>query len=366
MEDLDTEILKRYDIIKKIGKGRTSLVYKAFDRKSDEFIAIKKIHDVYKTKDSSQRIYREILYTSQLKNKYCIEMKKIHKGSNEKDVYIVLNLMETDLTSVIKSGILESSHIKYIIFQILKGVEYLHRSGIVHRDIKPGNILINSNGKIRICDLGHSRSIDYIKTDEINEKSLETNIKHNKTKLLTESPSERWYSSPEILLNSKEYNNNSDIWSIGCIFGEMIGGTPIFPGNSTLNQLDKILEVTGKPTKEDIYSLKSEHAMKVFDSIFSIKTESLKNKYKSASTPELELLNGMLQFNPNKRLSLSQLIDHYYFKDLKYDVEDNVFIKKFEVGLDDYTLFDIETYKESNTKLIKGFKYNISKILETE
>lgn len=142
---------------------------------------------------------------------------------------------------VIRGNILQPIHKKYIVYQVLKGLKYLHTGEVIHRDLKPSNLLINSECKVKIADFGLARSV--AKPDD------------NTNPILTESVATRWYRAPEILFGSQFYSKAVDVWSLGCIVGEMIVGKAIFPGTSTLNQIEKIIELLGTPTPDDLEAL---------------------------------------------------------------------------------------------------------------
>ena len=128
----------------------------------------------------------------------------------------------------------------------------MHTGNVIHRDIKPSNILLNSECLVKLADFGLARSID---------------SDNNSNNILTEYIATRWYRAPEILLGSTRYSKAVDMWSVGCILGELLGGKPMFPGTSTLNQLDRICELTGMPTQEDIDAANSPFAQTMSESI---------------------------------------------------------------------------------------------------
>ena len=131
-------------------------------------------------------------------------------------------MMDTDLTSIIKSDQpLNEEHYKFFLYQLLRGLKYIHSARIVHRDLKPRNLLVNSNCDLKICDFGLARPL----------------FKNMKANVLTEYVATRWYRAPEILLGSTKYSKAVDMWSVGCILGELINGKSLFPGTSTLNQI---------------------------------------------------------------------------------------------------------------------------------
>lgn len=135
---------------------------------------------------------------------------------------MVFDYMETDLHAVNRAGILEDVHKQYIIYQVLCALKYMHSGDLVHRDLKPANILINSDCNIKIADFGLARSVSHAQNK-------------NEAPVMTEYVATRWYRAPEILLGSQKYTKGVDMWSVGCILGELINRKAIFPGSSTLN-----------------------------------------------------------------------------------------------------------------------------------
>jgi mitogen-activated protein kinase 15 len=163
---------------------------------------------------------------------------------------------------VIGQRILQDIHTRYVVYQLAKALKYLHSAELIHRDLKPSNILVNSDCNIKVCDFGLVRCLAADKDGD--------NV------ILTEEVATRWYRAPEVLLGSKTYDKAADMWSMGCILAEMLLLKPIFPGNSTLNQLERILTFTGKPSTEDVASLDSELATAMIDSIKSVKFKSIR------------------------------------------------------------------------------------------
>jgi len=138
------------------------------------------------------------------------------------------------------------------------------------------------------------------------------------------------------------------MWSVGCIFAELLGEKPIFPGTSTLNQVNKVLEVTGKPNKEDILSIQSELAATMIESISSIKTKSLKSLYPNANSTELDFLNKLLQFNPNKRIKVEEALKHPYVAEFheqykESEISSNKIIK---IPIDDNIKYSVKEYRQ--------------------
>jgi mitogen-activated protein kinase 15 len=165
------------------------------------------------------------------------------RAENDRDIYLVFDFMDTDLHAVIRANILEDIHKQYIIYQVLKCLKYMHSANLLHRDLKPSNLLLNSECHVKVADFGLARSLDCKDPDQ--------------SPLLTDYVATRWYRAPEILLGSNKYTKGVDMWSLGCILAELLLGKPIYPGTSTLNQLDRVMEITGRPTPDDIESINS-------------------------------------------------------------------------------------------------------------
>ena len=181
-----------------------------------------------------------------------IRLQHIIKADNDVDLYLTFDYMETDLHAVIRASILEPIHQKYISYQLLKALKFIHSAALVHRDVKPSNVLINADCGIKLCDFGLCRS------------TLEPD---GPKPVLTDYVSTRWYRAIEVLLGSFHYTNKVDMWAVGCVLGEMAIGRPVFPGTSALNQIERVIELTGRPEKEDIDSLNSSYAATMLEAI---------------------------------------------------------------------------------------------------
>ncbi|TNJ29519.1 Kinase, CMGC MAPK [Giardia muris] len=300
-EAIDRHVLRKYEIVHRVGKGAYGIVWKAINRKTNEIVALKKIFQAFQNDTDAQRTFREVMFLQELHHENIIRLFNVLKAENDRDIYLVFEFLDSDLHQVIKSNILEDIHKRYIIYQCIKALKYMHSAEVLHRDLKPSNLLLNSECHMKIADFGLARSIASL-----------TNPNTAANPILTDYVATRWYRSPEILLGCTKYTKGVDMWAVGCILGEMLGGSPMFPGTSTMNQLDKIMEVTGKPTAEDIEATQSPFAAMMLENLQPSKGRALSEIYPNAPPDALDLLKKLLHFNPAKRLTAEQALEHPY------------------------------------------------------
>ena len=215
--------------------------------------------------------------------------------------------METDLHRIIYSRqTLSIDHIQYFVYQLLRGLKYIHSANVLHRDLKPSNLLLNSNCDLKICDFGLSRGVEDEQKGE-----------------LTEYVVTRWYRAPEIMLACQEYTKAIDIWSVGCIFAELLARTPLFPGEDYIAQLRLICDKLGRPSDKDLEFVTSERAKKFMLSLpmnqpvsYAILFPNYKNE-----TEALDLIVKMLAFDPSARITIEEALEHPFMASL-HNVDD--------------------------------------------
>ncbi|XP_028406373.1 extracellular signal-regulated kinase 2-like [Dendronephthya gigantea] len=299
--DIEGHITEKYEIKKRLGKGAYGIVWKAVDRKTGEVVAVKKIFDAFRNQTDAQRTFREVYFLQEFgDHENIIKLLNVIKASNDKDIYLVFEYMDTDLHNVIKKGnILKDIHKRYVMYQLCKATHYLHSGNVIHRDQKPSNVLLDTECFLKICDFGLARSLSSVAL-EAGDPSL------------TDYVATRWYRAPEILLASPKYTKGVDMWSLGCILGEILLGKPLFPGTSTLNQIERIMAVIPQPSRQDIESIQSSYGSSVIERMLNKPRKSLEDILPTAPVDGLDLLRRLLQFNPDKRPTAEEVLRHPY------------------------------------------------------
>ncbi|CDJ56435.1 CMGC kinase, MAPK family TgMAPK2, putative [Eimeria maxima] len=349
IEDVDKHVLRKYDIVQKLGKGAYGVVWKSYDRRTNEVVALKKIFEAFHNATDAQRTFREIMFLQQLAgHDNIVRLMNVLKADNDRDIYLVFDFMgedsrhnranplqETDLHAVIRAQILEAIHKQYIVYQLLRAIKYMHSGELLHRDMKPSNILLNSECHVKVADFGLARSVAHSEGGEANSNPV-----------LTDYVATRWYRAPEILLGSTCYTKGVDMWSLGCILGELLSGKPIFPGSSTLNQLERVVAVTGWPSPEDVAAIRSPFAATMMESLPVVKQKKLEDCFPDAPPMALDLLKQLLQFNPRKRISAEKALEHPYVRQFHNPEDEPVCGHIITIPIDDNTKYSVEDYRE--------------------
>ncbi|NWI55317.1 MK15 kinase, partial [Calyptomena viridis] len=281
------------------------IVWKAVDRSTGEIVAVKKIFDAFRNRTDAQQnmILTTGLFPAQEFGEHpnIIKLLDVIRAENDKDIYLIFESMETDLHAVIKKGnLLKDIHKCYILYQLLKATKFIHSGNVIHRDQKPSNVLLDAGCCVKLCDFGLARSLCQGEQDQASP-------------VLTDYVATRWYRAPEILLASRSYTKGVDMWSIGCILGEMLLGKPLFPGTSTMNQIEQILRVIPPPSLEGRTLLQGK--VSCHCSLSSRQRLTFEEIFPSSTPlPALDLLKKLLVFNPDKRLTAEEALQHPYVK----------------------------------------------------
>jgi serine/threonine protein kinase len=224
-------------------------------------------------------------------------------------------------------------------------MKYVHSASVVHRDLKPGNLLVNSDCELKICDFGLSRGFD--------------STPEEGTSQMTEYVATRWYRAPEVMLALRRYGTAIDVWSIGCILGELLLGRPLFKGKDYVDQLNKILEVLGTPSNDILRRVASERAQAYVRSLPIRKKVSFKKLIPQADPQALDLLEKMLSFDPTTRINVSQALAHPWLA-AYHDVNDEPSCpEKFERWREIEKLETIEQFRAALWAEINDFRREV-------
>ncbi|XP_078723050.1 extracellular signal-regulated kinase 2-like isoform X1 [Lampetra fluviatilis] len=360
--DLDQGVLQRYAIRKRLGKGAYGIVWKAIDRTTEEVVAIKKIFDAFRNRTDAQRTFREVMFLKEFDHPNIVKLKNIIRADNDRDIYLIFEFMDTDLHAVIRKGrILKDIHKRYIMYQLLKATKYIHSGNVIHRDHKPSNVLLNSECVVKVCDFGLARSVGPLAMEGCAGSGVGGGgggVRGDPA--LTECVATRWYRAPEILLSTPRYTKGVDMWNLGCILGEMLTGKPLFPGESTINQLECIMAVVPPPSRDELMAISSDYGRSMVERLMAHrKRRSLGELARGAPPEALDLLSRLLVFNPERRLTAAEALAHPYvcrFHDpptepsLNYDVVPPV---------DDNTQLAVNDYRSHLYELILERKGSI-------
>ncbi|XP_069486517.1 mitogen-activated protein kinase 10 isoform X1 [Ambystoma mexicanum] len=299
-------VLKRYQNLKPIGSGAQGIVCAAYDAVLDRNVAIKKLSRPFQNQTHAKRAYRELVLMKCVNHKNIISLLNVftpQKSLEEfQDVYLVMELMDANLCQVIQME-LDHERMSYLLYQMLCGIKHLHSAGIIHRDLKPSNIVVKSDCTLKILDFGLARTA-------------------GTSFMMTPYVVTRYYRAPEVILGMG-YKENVDIWSVGCIMGEMVRHKILFPGRDYIDQWNKVIEQLGTPCPEFMKKLqptvrnyvenRPKYAGLTFPKLFPdslFPADSEHNKLKASQARDL--LSKMLVIDPAKRISVDEALQHPY------------------------------------------------------
>ena len=338
----------RYKIGEIIGNGAYGSVIYAYDLKNNINVAIKKLKPITDIVDL-KRVLREIIIMKYMKHENIVSLYdvifKVNLNPNIKkigDCYLIMEKMDSDLQKIISSKQqLTDEHYQFILYQILRAIYYLHSANIIHRDFKPSNVLINEDCTIKICDFGMSRNL---KEDDLT---------------LTEYVVTRFYRAPEIMLNSHHYSNKIDVWSVACTFAELLSKKYLFPGDNYLNQIKLIIEIVGSQTDEDLQFITNSNVKNYVKQFKGIKRKNLEELLDYHYPLAIDLLNKMLVFNPNKRISIEECLNHEYLKEIREGIEDPIYKGTLNLDFDYDQNITLEKLMEILVKEVSTFDTGI-------
>uniref|UniRef100_A0A8C7D2C7 Mitogen-activated protein kinase n=1 Tax=Oncorhynchus kisutch TaxID=8019 RepID=A0A8C7D2C7_ONCKI len=322
-----------------IGYGAFGVVWSVTDPRDGKRVALKKMPNVFQNLVSCKRVFRELKMLCFFKHDNVLSALDILQPPHIdyfEEIYVVTELMQSDLHKIIVSPQpLSSDHVKVFLYQILRGLKYLHSAGILHRDIKPGNLLVNSNCVLKICDFGLARVVT------------------------------QYYRAPEILMGSHHYSNAIDIWSIGCIFAELLGRRILFQAQSPIQQLDLITDLLGTPSLEAMrtacegaraHILRGPHKQPSLPVLYTLSSQ--------ATHEAVHLLCRMLVFDPSKRISAKDALAHPYLDEgrLRY----HTCMCKCCYTTSSGRVYTSEFEPVTNPKFDDGFEKNLTSVRQVK
>ncbi|KAM6162369.1 mitogen-activated protein kinase 12 isoform 3-T3 [Erethizon dorsatum] len=310
-----------YRDLQPVGSGAYGAVCSAVDGRSGAKVAIKKLYRPFQSELFAKRAYRELRLLKHMRHENVIGLLDVFTPDETldefTDFYLVMPFMGTDLGKLMKHETLSEDRIQFLVYQILKGLKYIHAAGIIHR----------------ILDFGLARQADSEMTGYV----------------VT-----RWYRAPEVILNWMHYTQTVDIWSVGCIMAEMITGQTLFKGSDHLDQLKEIMKVTGTPSAEFVQKLQSAEAKNYMKGLPELEKKDFASILTNASPMAVNLLEKMLVLDSEQRVTAAEALAHPYFESL-HDTEDEPKAQKYDDSFDDVDR-TLDEWKRVTYKEVLSFK----------
>ncbi|CAN1249437.1 Mitogen-activated protein kinase 3 [Linum perenne] len=265
-----------------IGRGAYGIVCSVLNSETNEMVAMKKIANAFDNHMDAKRTLREIKLLRHLDHENVIGIRDVVPPPLRReftDVYIATELMDTDLHQIIRSN-----------------------QGLSEEHCQPSNLLLNANCDLKICDFGLARPA-------------------SENEFMTEYVVTRWYRAPELLLNSQDYTAAIDVWSVGCIFMELMNRKPLFPGKDQVHQMRLLTELLGTPAESDLGFIRNEDARKYIRQLSPQPRQSLGKLFPHVHPLAIDLVDKMLSFDPAKRITVEEALAHPYLERL-HDIAD--------------------------------------------
>jgi len=288
---------QKYKKLEKVGEGTYGVVYKAEDRATGHYVALKKIRLEAEDEGVPSTAIREISLLKELQHPYIVSLiDVVHiAGKQSNKLYLVFEYLDQDLKRYMDAvdGLLSDELVKSYLYQLCNGMSFCHSRRVLHRDLKPQNLLIDRNGTLKIADFGLARAFGI------------------PVRTYTHEVVTLWYRAPEILLGSKLYSTPVDMWSVGTIFAEMVTKAPLVPGDSEIDQVFKIFRCLSTPTEATWPGVTT---LPDYKPTFPKWTSNkLSEHVPQLDSSGFDLLSQMLAYEPARRISAKRALTHPYF-----------------------------------------------------
>ncbi|SCU90594.1 LAMI_0E02762g1_1 [Lachancea mirantina] len=283
---------------KRVGEGTYAVVYLGTKQSNNRKIAIKEIKTSGFKDGLDMSAIREVKYLQEMNHVNVIELVDVFMAQN--NLNLVLEFLPADLEMIIKdqSILFTPADIKSWLLMTLRGVHHCHRNFILHRDLKPNNLLLGPDGQLKLADFGLARNLG------------------SPQDLLTSNVVTRWYRAPELLFGARHYTGAIDMWSVGVIFAELMLRIPYLPGKDDVDQIDVTFRALGTPTDKDWPEISTFSAYNKIQFYPPPSRDELRKRFIAATENALYLMSGMLSLNPHKRWDSIKALTSQYFVEL--------------------------------------------------
>ncbi|XP_047187271.1 mitogen-activated protein kinase 14A isoform X1 [Scophthalmus maximus] len=372
------EVPERYQNLSPVGSGAYGSVCSAYDMKSGLKIAVKKLSRPFQSIIHAKRTYRELRLLKHMKHENVIGLLDAFSPATSlkefTDVYLVTHLMGADLNNIVKCQKLTDDHVQFLIYQILRGLKYIHSADIIHRDLKPSNLAVNEDCELKVSELllsfqttvksESNHKCEYLQTTLLFfffsfsplhfSQILDFGLARHTDDEMTGYVATRWYRAPEIMLNWMHYNMTVDIWSVGCIMAELLTGRTLFPGTDHIDQLKLILMLVGTPEPELLMKISSECARNYISSLPNMPKRNFADVFIGANPQAVDLLEKMLVLDTDKRITAAEALAHSYFAQY-HDPDDEPEAEPYDQSFESREL-EIEEWKRLTYEEVSNFE----------